>query len=248
MKLLKRVAQQFLSLTPYAVVKRTKLSLLPEATFENVRLALAYYLAAKEMPVFVQIGACDGITGDSVHEFVLKGKMRAVLLEPIEESFNKLKTAFEGVANVSLIRAAVGPFDGQMKLFKVKGGQSRRVSSDWTPQLASFDRSHLLRHGIQADEIDEVIVPALTLKTLLHTCGLDMITILQVDTEGFDAQIVESALELPHLPECINFENIHLRENALQRLFKDLHEHHYVWTHDKWNTLALHKTVLESWS
>jgi FkbM family methyltransferase len=247
MQLLKNIIKKCLSITPYEVVARNKLRPIPPATFDNIQLALAYYLAATEEVTFIQIGACDGVTGDSVHSFVRKGKMRAVLVEPIEQSFRKLAEAYAGVPNVAIVNSALSHNDGQVTLFKVKSENVKSVSLDWAPQLASFDKAHLIRHGILDDEIEEVLVPALTLKSLLSKYEINSVNILQIDTEGFDGEVVKMALDLPCKPECINFENLHLTADDLGDVFGRLEAHGYVWTHDRWNTLAVSQAAIQTW-
>jgi FkbM family methyltransferase len=219
---------------------------LPSASFDSIRLALAYYFESKRMITFVQIGACDGVSGDSVHDFIMQGWMRAVLVEPIEPCFRKLKQVYENVPNVTTIRAAIGKHDGRVILFKVKEG-AKSIDPYWSSQLASFNKSHLVKHGVPAEEIEEVEVPCLTLRSLLAQCGLERAVLLQTDTEGFDDEIVTMALELPVLPECIIFEHIHLNARKINDTFAKLQEHGYVWLHDEWNTLALRGTLVDRW-
>jgi hypothetical protein len=90
-----------------------------------------------------------------------------------------------------------------------------------------------------------VRVPCLTLSSLITRYQFDKIDILQVDTEGYDAEIVGMALRLPVLPEWINFESAHLDERKTRELFSRLEAHGYRWTHNYWNTLAVHERVID---
>jgi hypothetical protein len=87
-----------------------------------------------------------------------------------------------------------------------------------------------------------VEVRAVRLDTLLAEHGFDRLDILQVDTEGFDGEVVKMALDLKVRPTCINFEHVHLTDADLAEVFKKLGDSGYVWTHDGWNTLALHES------
>jgi FkbM family methyltransferase len=246
-ELIKSFTRQCLKLTPYELKRRREEKTVPSASFDNVRLVIAYYMASTRLATFVQVGACDGVSGDPVHDLIKKGRMRAVLIEPIEQSFAKLRAVYEGVPNVTTVQAAIGQRDGLATLYRVKEGASS-IPDNWSVQLASFNKLHLLRHGVPADEIDEVTVPCLTLQSLVEQFGLERIDILQIDTEGFDAEIVNMSLDLPFVPECINFENVHLQPKAIQQVFERLKECGYVWTHDKWNTLALHSRLTARWT
>src|SRR4051794_32746934 len=105
-------------------VKRRGDDELPEAKLDNIQLVLAYFIATKGNPTFVQVGACDGVSGDPAHSFVKRGEMISVLVEPIERSFEKLKNAYQGVQNVSLIRAAIAERDGEVSIYSAKQGST----------------------------------------------------------------------------------------------------------------------------
>jgi FkbM family methyltransferase len=182
-----------------------------------------------------------------VHRFVKTGKLRAFVVEPIEESFTRLRKAYSGVSNVIAIKAAIGHRDGELTLFKVKEG-ARSLDAYWSRQLASFDRAHLVRHGVSDDEIEAVSVPCFTLQSLMKKYEIGAIDVLQVDTEGFDAEVVSMALELPKTPDCIYFENVHLNQVVMEKLFERLSTHGYHWTHDKWNTLAVNSRLVDLWA
>jgi FkbM family methyltransferase len=246
MKTLKSIVRRCLEITPYEIKRRRNCkAVLPPATVDNIILALAYYVESKRLSTFVQIGACDGVSGDSSHYFIKRGQMRAVLVEPIPQLFCKLQAAYEGIPNVSLVQAAIAEHDGAINLYKVKeGANSLADHARWSFQLASFSKAHLMKHGFVEVDIEEVTVPCLTLASLMTNCGLDRIDVLQVDAEGFDAEIVKMALRLPLIPECISFENVHLDDKAQVGIFTLLEQHGYKWTHDHWNTLALHEQLL----
>jgi len=242
----KSLIRHAFSLTPYEIRRRQTQRELPPGTFESIQLVLTHYLTCRPGATFVQIGACDGVSEDHVHDFVRKGVFQALLVEPIPENFERLRKSYEGAKNVVTARVAIGDQDGEIDLFKVKEG-SQSTDPYWARQLASFDRAHLMRHGVSSDDIEMVRVPCLTLSSLIKRHQFDKIDILQVDTEGLDAEIVEMALRLPVLPECINFENFHLNAGKTPELFSRLQAHGYRWTHTYWNTLAVHKHVIDRW-
>ena len=221
---------------------------LPDPTFDCVQLALAYFIRSGLSGTFVQVGACDGKSGDPVHGLVASGKIPAVLLEPISPVFQRLEQAYKGVPNLTLVQAAIGDSDGQLVLYKVKqGGHS--IDPFWAAQIASFDKQHLIKHGVEESEIEEVTVPCLTLETLMSRWAVRKIGFLQIDAEGYDAEIVRMALRLDSPPEFINFENVHLSEgSAIDDLFCELSAAGYSWMHDKWNTLALQQSVVSRWT
>ena len=232
------------------ILKKTRYELsekqqrLPIPTFDNVKLVLALYIITRPNPTFVQIGAYDGQIDDPASEYVLTGKMKCLLIEPIEAPFQNLKKIYDCMSNVHLMQGAIANSDGNAIMFKVKqGSQSYSIPRGG---LTSFDKAHLLKHGIRKDDIEQVNVPCFTLKSLLAKFHFGKADILQIDTEGFDAEVVKMALTLDNTPDCINFENFHLSLEAKTELYDLLTKNGYVYSHDKFNTMALHRRLTES--
>lgn len=247
MHLIKNLARRCLESIPFEVRRREVTKSLPPATFDSIKLALAYYSESTTHANLLVVGACDGVSGDPSHDFIKSGRIHAILVEPIEQSFQKLTQVYAGMPNVTLIRAAIARHEGEMTIYKVKEGASS-IDAYWGSQLASFDKKHILKHRVADNDIESVVVPCLSLASLSAKCNFESIDILQVDTEGFDAVIVKMALELTPVPECISFENEHLDDCARREVFQLLEQHGYVWTHDNWNTLALHDRLIQRWT
>lgn len=236
-----KILRHFAKKTQYELVEKSQR--LPNPTFDDIKLVLALYSIAGRNPAFVQIGAFDGQTSDPVFEYVQAGRMKCLLVEPIETSFQKLKKLYEGVPHVQLMQAAVADSDGEMVMYKVRqGSQSESVRRGG---LASFDKTHLLRHSINESDIEQVRVPCLTLKSLLAKAGFSKIDILQIDTEGFDSEVVRMALALDPIPGCIHFEHTNLDAEAKAALYDSLTRRGYFCSHDRDNTLAVHCRLTE---
>lgn len=241
MKIARKILRHFLKKTGYELIEKQQR--LPPPTFDNIKLVLALFSITQPDSTFVQIGAYDGQTVDPVNEYALTGKMKCFLVEPIEASFQKLRSFYNGAPNVNLIQAAIGHSDGSTTMFKVK--QASQSYSIPRGGLSSFDKGHLLRHKIKEEDIEEVHVPCLTLKTLLARFQLSKVNILQIDTEGFDAEIVKMALALGHTPDCINFENSNLSLESKTEIYELLTKSGYVHSSDTYNSLALHRRLTE---
>jgi FkbM family methyltransferase len=242
MGIAKNLMRHILKGTHYEMVEKQQR--LPTATFDNLKLVLALFSIIRPNATFVQIGAFDGQMDDPASEYVRMGKMKCLLVEPIETSFQKLKTFYEGKPNVHLVQAAIGHSDGNIVMFKVKPGVKSDTifSGGWT----SFDKAHLLKHKVPENEIEQVSVACLSLKSLLAKFHLRKVDVLQIDTEGFDAEIVKMALMLDDVPECINFENAHLSLETKSELYDLLTRTGYLFSHDRGNTLALHRRLTDN--
>lgn len=226
--------------------RRQRRRAVPPSTFSSVQLALAYLLERTEGGTLIQIGACDGAAGDPVSHFVRRGVIQAILVEPVTSNFEKLQQTYAGVPGVSLVQAAIAHHDGVATMYRARAA-GRWADDPWVSQVSSFDKKHLLRHGVRSEEIEEVTVPAISLPSLLARFGIEKLDVLQIDVEGFDAEVVKMALALPTPPDVINFERIHLTALGTRELFASLEQSGYTWTHDFFDTLALHKRFTQQW-
>lgn len=216
----------------------------PAATFDNIALVLEQFTSARPGAVFVQVGANDGETSDSVNAFVKRGVLRSILVEPMPENFVKLERFYAGSENVHLVEAAIAWKRGRSTIHSVRDS-GRWAGSAWATQLASFDREHLIRHGIAPEEIQESTVECLDLPTLLERYDARRIDVLQVDVEGFDAEVVRMALALPEPPLCICFEFVQfvkqMDQRSIDAFYAELASKGYAWSHDRINTMAIHR-------
>lgn len=237
---LKRLLRQLMAMTPFDIRRR-----LPVITLEPLDLVLAAYESHGKRITILQVGACDGTNNDPIHDYVIKGSARAILIEPNPFAFERLRKTYVDLPNVTLIQTAIGERDGEASFYRVKKTSKLDSEVDWTLQFASVSRAHLERIGVKRDEIERITVPCRSLSSLVAELGLTKIDLLQIDAEGSDAAMVRMALKLPMRPDCINFEHAHLRMEDRQPLFDLLKANGYLLGYDAWNILALRMPLLE---
>jgi len=217
----------------------------PNANFESIRLVLALLESRNHKSTFVQVGACDGNTHDPVYDIIKRGFFNSVLIEPIPRNFSALQKSYEGVDHVTFINAAVGTSSGESTIYTVKN-EGKWKDSEWARQWASFDKNHLLKHGVSDEEIEKCQIKCITMEELSQTLPGEKIDVLQIDTEGYDAKVVEMALQLKNHPSAIYFEFVHIGHLELQDIFQKLNRAGYVWSYDKNNVLCLHQEFLST--
>ncbi len=207
--------------------------------------------------VLLQIGANDGITHDPVHKFIKRDPWRAVLLEPQKSVFDKhLSKIYARDTQVSVVNAALGKEDGSMVLYKVAFSESR-----WATGLASFQKEvvkkafasgHVARQAakegvempdIDDDKISEEVIKVISLKSLRDQYDLDNIDLLQIDTEGYDFEIIKLFDLVDQPPGVIVYEHAHLCSDDQSLCQQHLVEHGYTLSEDRGNTLAIHSMV-----
>lgn len=150
--------------------------------------------------IFIQIGANDGITSDQIHDMVEQYQWYGLLLEPQPDAFAQLVRNYAGQDQLIFENVALAATDGHADLWTVPGH----------PGLASFERSVLRRAGYSEDQIERLTVPTICVESLLERHGIQAIDLLQIDTEGFDFEVIKMFLSTGILPAAINYEHLHL--------------------------------------
>ena len=213
---MKRVIRWILRQLGYAIVRHVDIDM-PESPFAVLDFVVGSRVASGQKPMLVQIGANDGVRGDPVRHLILRYDLCGLLVEPLPDLFAQLQANYTGRPNLKFEQCAVGDHDGEIPIYRVRPDPSL---PDWLQGLASLDRTHLTREKFEFEEFDkyveQVTVPLMTLSSLLRKHGISEVGLLQIDTEGFDCRIVQSAIRSGLRPTIINYEHnhVHAREQA----------------------------------
>jgi FkbM family methyltransferase len=243
---MKSVIQKFLATVLGIKIIRAKSAkkYLPKPCVDNVEIIVRFYTMMSRPIELLQIGACDGVTSDSIFSYIKSGKINAFLVEPSSVNYGKLKEFYKEEKNATLINVAIADRDEKRPFYTVKD-EGRWADVGWARQLASFYKSHLLKHDIKEEEIAVEEVECSTLSTILKKYNIKDLDILLIDTEGYDGEIVKMALKQNVLPNFIVFENAQLvqmySQKELDELYTMIYGKGYVWTHDRINTMAVKK-------
>ena len=186
--------------------------------FGIAEFAIQSILKSEPEAVVVGIGAFDGKSNDFLFDYIRKYPVRTILVEPQPEAFRLLESNYEGMGHVLLENAAMAKEDSVFPLYRIKTEYHHAFRL--APQLASFERQHLmnalsLKHldglpGDRAKCLESIEVQGLTFGSLLKKHNLTRIDILQIDTEGFDYEIIKMIDFQTIQPTVINFEIVHL--------------------------------------
>jgi FkbM family methyltransferase len=192
---------------PRALMGSSERELLP-----SLSQVLAQHLQQKQDLTFLQIGAFDGRQNDPLYQFITRYHWRGVLVEPMPDAFAKLQEAYRDEPQVQLQNVAVDHANGTKALYHLR--RDAQGLPVWAAQLASFNRDVVLRHRAQipniADLIETTQVRCCSLATLLAETGLSQVDVLQIDTEGWDYEILKLVDFAQMKPAIINYEHAHL--------------------------------------
>jgi FkbM family methyltransferase len=188
-----------------------------EKPFDLLPFIVRDYLRKKGQICFVQIGANDGLRYDPLRELIKEHRLYGLLVEPLPDQFEKLRQNYSDQPQLCFENCAVDTADGFRQLYRVR--MDAQVP-DWAHGLASFDRTHL-GSGKQnlpglEKHLEAITVPTMTMGSLLTKHQMADVSLLQIDTEGFDYQIIRLTFAASCYPAIINYENLNL--SLLDRL------------------------------
>lgn len=187
---------------------------------------------------FVQIGANDGMLDDPLRTLILDHKLTGLLVEPLPDMFELLQRNYAGSEGLIFENVAIASEAGLAPLYRVARDSGVPASSYWHG-LASFSKRHLLKEGVPEASIERVDVRAVTLQSLLVKHRVQAVDLLQVDAEGYDYEVVRSAVEGGCLPRIINYEHCHLVPSVRAACWRLLDEHGYRFIEVGKDTLAM---------
>ena len=189
------------------------------------------YRGRREQLVFMQIGAFDGVSCDPLREFVMAHNWQGILVEPQPTAFKKLVANYSEQQGLIFKNCAVTQTRGELELFVVSGDDM----PDWVGGLAGFSRESIEKHesivpGI-SKHITSIRVPTVTFGDLIAELPAPL-DLLQIDTEGFDAQLLEMFPFEQCRPSLIHFERKHLPPRVLDDCLRNLQKYGYRFAFD----------------
>jgi FkbM family methyltransferase len=187
----------------------------------------------------LQIGSSDGSETDFLYPALNRLKCSAFLVEPMPHCFELLQKRYSDKKDyVTFFNVAIGPSDALLPMYHV-APNGHFSNTAFFRTLASFDRQHLLNHGIPYNEIISTEIPFWTIKHLYAACKISSPDLLLVDAEGLDAKIVTEAIKMSSTPQAIIFEFTHISKCERTNLYNLLTIKGYKFIHGVRDTLAL---------
>ncbi|MCB9828359.1 MAG: FkbM family methyltransferase [Planctomycetes bacterium] len=158
------------------------------------------------------VGAFDGDTNDPTAHFIQQHASRAVFVEPQPGPASLLRERISDPARFSVVQAAVDRRVGTRTLYVVR--QDVGGLPAWTEQIASFDIEHLRKHAVDVpritDAIEAVPISTVTFESLLDDEAVQHLDLLQLDAEGFDAQLLAWFPWHRLRPGLVHYEVVHM--------------------------------------
>ena len=149
----------------------------------TVEAATEYLVAANHgQPLtFIQAGANDGRSGDPLRKLIGRGALRGLMIEPQPEPFGRLTERYKSVAGLSFENAAIADRDGPIEMVT---DRDRSTLGTLVPERNILSRR-------KARTLNKVTVVGMSFASLLAKHAIERFDLLQIDTEGYDYQILK---------------------------------------------------------
>lgn len=156
---------------------------------------------------FIQIGGNDGVNDDPLHHFIVwnKSKVSGHILEPVKDYFNDLEKNYKDYPQINTLNIAIHNTENEMFINRVSK-ESQANLPKYTKGIASFKEDHHINCKVSSEHIIKEKVKCISLDDLINQNNISSIDLLQIDTEGYDAEIILNIDFTKFKPSIINFE------------------------------------------
>jgi len=182
--------------------------------FSSQRILERNFPKSKEFS-FIQVGANDGISFDFLYEFVISRKSSGIVIEPVLDYFKELVINYKDYPDIKKINKAIHSFEKSKKIYKIKESRKEKYP-DWVKGIASFDENHHRKTNVSKEDMEEENVQADTLMNIISDFYSNKKNdYLQVDTEGYDLEILKMLDFTVIKPLVIKYEHVNLEKADL---------------------------------
>jgi len=152
---------------------------------------------------FIQIGANNGKRFDPIFNIVNKLNLKGIALEPVKEYFDELVLNYKN-SNVLPVNKAIFEENKEITIYRVK---QDAVINEWEKGIASLNSEHYKKSNVSDANIIKETVEAITFEKLFKDYNVSNIDLLQIDTEGYDYNLLKLFPFEKFQPSIIHFEH-----------------------------------------
>ena len=192
----------------------------------NTKKVLEKIFSTNQINFVIQIGSNDGKRFDDLNEFIKKFSPKTIFVEPILSNFNELKKNYLNQKYLIFENLAISVNNEINRLYKVKDSEIH-LYDEHVLGITSFNREHLIKHGVKKKHIDLEKVNSISILELLKKHSVNSFDLLIIDTEGYDSNIVYDFLNNSKIRPVIIFEYIHSKNKDLEKVLELLQEKKY---------------------
>lgn len=208
---------------------------------------IAEFATAFPAAFFVQVGSNDGLKLDPLRPHILARPWSGIMIEPLPYVFEQLAAQYSGHPRIILENVAVADHDGTAELFYIPESADETLPN-WYDALGTFRKDVLLKHTEFipdiSDRIASVEVPCLTFETICSRNAVETIDLVQIDTEGYDYEVIKLIDLERYGPKLLMFEHLHLTPADRDACMAHLRSNGYEDISDSMDTVCLRVSAL----
>lgn len=243
MKLIKKLFISLFNQIPYqAQVKLRALGFINKRLlfdFESTFLKLELNKKCK----LIVIGANDGVSFDNLFQKLNPDKTIGLVIEPSPYYFELLKKNLDAFKKLTFLNYALFKESKMVSLYQLNKKGLVKLP-DWGRGIGSFAKEHLMKFGIEENDLEELNVIGKSFTEIINDFPEFMnIDYLQIDTEGYDAEIIKMIDFHKFQTKLIKFESINLKNDELTELKLIFKNAGYQFFKGKEDSYALHQSV-----
>ncbi len=208
------------------IIKNNRM--LSDNTCLNLNKVIENLFLSNQLKSIIQIGANDGNRFDHLNKFIKKYYPQVFFVEPIKTNFEDLKKNYINQKNLFFENSAISVNDQINTLYKVKESKLS-LYNDHVIGITSFNKDHLIKHGIKTNHITKEHVQSISLTELLKKYSINNFDLLFIDTEGYDGEIIIDFLESSKIRPFIIFEYIHIKNKTFKKTLEMLNKEKFFY-------------------
>lgn len=205
------------------ILKHIGLRIFPITKF---KLATEAFIREKKCIKFIQVGANDGVRFDDLYFTVTSSKWKGLVIEPLPNMYERLVSNYQDHPNVIPLNIAIHPSSKTAPIYHVDNELLCKYP-DCVAGIASMNKEHLLNAGIAVADISAQIVQCKTIMEVLDEYDFYDVDLLQIDTEGFDFEVIKTIDFKKLKPRLIKFEWMNLSASDQSNVSALLIQHGY---------------------
>ncbi len=155
---------------------------------------------------FMQIGANDGVRFDNLYDFVTQRRCSGIVVEPLKFYFEKLKHNYRQYPDIIPVNLAIHSTETKAVIHHVDPEKLDLVSSN-KQGIGSLDPDHHKKSQTPSEYMIAEEVECVHVMDLIHQYNLLPLDLLQIDVEGYDAQIIKMIDFTKVTPRLIKYEH-----------------------------------------
>ena len=224
---IKKQIRNVLSANGYEIRKAPSNPYTPAPIFD-LAVQLLMFTAGNDL-TFIQVGANDGKFGDPLRKYILKFPWRGVLIEPQPNVFKRLMENYlEQNDRVFFENIAISASASPISIFRPFLASSNKHNEVYELSIASSNPEITARQlGVNSNSLEEIKVATSTLDAMVSKYELSNLGVLQIDTEGYDWEVLKTLDLNKTRPSIIQFEHGHMKPEILDEIFQALQKAGY---------------------